>query len=71
MSNSGPRPGQKRKYCGHCQQYLALPVYKRHNADYYNPATRTWWTADAPMYDESRDAEDDHIIKSSMLVDIV
>lgn len=59
------KPEKKWKYCGHCQEYLALAVYKRYKADYCDSANRSW-RSDVHMYDESRDAEDDNIIKSSM-----
>ena len=59
------KPERKREYCDHCKQFLTLAVFKRHKADYYDSANRSW-RFDTPVYDESRDAEDDDIIKLSM-----
>ena len=60
------RPDQKRKYCGHCNKYLILPVFKRHKADHYDVNNRLWRT-DTPLYDEAHDAVDDDTIMSSLL----
>ena len=59
------KPERKREYCDHCKQFLTLAVFKRHKADYYDSANRSW-RYDTPVYDESPDAEDDDIIKLSM-----
>jgi len=58
---------KKWKYCGHCKEFLSLAVFKRHKADYFD-STNHLWRSDVHNYDESRDAEDDKIIKSSMLL---
>ena len=58
----------KRKFCDHCKQFLSLPVYKRHKADFYDEKNDVWITsAKVPVYDSSIDAEDDYIISTSML----
>lgn len=31
-----------RKRCGHCDQYLTVPVYKRHKSLYFNISTCSW-----------------------------
>ena len=33
---------RKRKHCGHCNEDLSLPVYKRHKNLYYNSQAKTW-----------------------------
>ena len=33
---------RKRKRCGHCNEDLSLPVYKRHKNLYYNSQAKTW-----------------------------
>ena len=58
------RSEQKREYCGHCDKYLTLPVFKRHKADYYDANNRSWRTS-TPLYDEARDVNDDNVIMSS------
>ena len=55
---------QKRKYCSHCNEFLTLPVFKRHKDDYYDSNTRSWRT-NVSTYDEARDAEDDNAIMLS------
>ena len=32
----------KRKRCGHCDELLTLPVYKRHKTLYYSSESRLW-----------------------------
>ena len=32
----------KRKRCGHCDQLLTLPVFKRHKERHYNTDTKRW-----------------------------
>ena len=62
----------KRKYCEHCKEYLTLPVYKRHKAEYYDEEKDSWTTSqDPPVYDPSIDAEDDRIISISKFIDKV
>ena len=59
---------KKRKFCEHCNEYLTVPVYKRHKADYYDEKKDLWITSTKhPVYDPSIDAEDDYIISTSML----
>ena len=37
----GPTIGL-RWLCGHCDQWLTVPVYKRHRKNLFSPTTNTW-----------------------------
>ena len=37
----GPTTGLRR-LCGHCDQWLTVPVYKRHRKNFFSPTTSTW-----------------------------
>lgn len=36
------RAGVKRKRCGHCDELLTVPVYKRHKRLYYDSDNKRW-----------------------------
>jgi len=56
---------KKQKYCGHCKQYISLPVFKRHKTNFYDKITQEWRGNEVFQFDEARDAADDSIINSS------
>ena len=34
--------GKKRKFCGHCEEYLLNPAFKKHKDIYYDTLAKTW-----------------------------
>jgi len=34
--------GKKRKFCGHCEEYLLAPAFKKHKDMYYDALSKTW-----------------------------
>ena len=56
---------KKRKYCGHCKQYLSVPVFKRHKANFYNAISQKWRENETYQFNEARDVVEDGIINSS------
>ena len=39
--------------CGHCHQWLTLPVYKRHRMNFYHTESNTWQQAEELVSSES------------------
>ena len=58
---------KKRKYCGHCKQYLSVPV-KRHKANFYNAISQKWRENETYQFNEARDVVEDGIINSSVII---
>ena len=48
-----------RKRCGHCDELLSLPVYKRHKLWYYNDTNGTWKTAGGNVSSDESDIDID------------
>ena len=60
---------QKRKFCDHCKECVAISMYKRHKLDYYDDVTKQWTVVSNKRQDKGRLLEDqeDHTIISSNL----
>ena len=64
MSNS-----RKRKFCGHCQEYVGHSTYYRHHDRFFNPITSSWTHSGSPVCssdsfvsfdNNSEDSSDEH-----------
>ena len=49
---------QKRKYCDHCKEYVAISTYKRHKLDYYDDVTKQWTVVSSKRQDKGCLPED-------------
>ena len=56
----------KRKRCGHCDQLLTLPVFKRHKERHYNTATKRWCRG---LVESSGEESDEYDFAIDELVD--
>lgn len=52
MEASGSSSREKRKYCGHCDDYVALKTYRCHEKLYYISAEARWKKCDDISSDE-------------------
>ena len=44
---------EHRQLCGHCHQWLTMPVYKRHRSNFYDTQLNTWQHAEEVASSES------------------
>ena len=58
--------GKKRHFCGHCEEYLLTPAFKKHKDLYYDAATKTWTRKEDILASKAqpgaKDAYDEQII---------
>ena len=43
--------------CGHCHQWLTIPVYKCHQTNFYHTQTNTWQQAEKVSFESDTDKE--------------
>lgn len=51
---------QKRKYCNHCKEYIAISTFKRHKLDYYDPDTKQWTVVSGKRNDKRSSFDGDN-----------
>lgn len=49
--------GKKRKFCEHCQEYLLIPTFKKHQDLYFDPVSKQW-TGKEQLVPSAPDAKD-------------
>ena len=58
--------GKKRHLCGHCDEYLLTPAFKKHKDLYYEAAMKTWTRKEdilaCKAQSGAKDAYDEQII---------
>jgi len=56
--------GRKRQLCGHCDEYLLTPAFKKHKELYYDATTKIWTRKGDALTSKTvaNDAQDEQII---------
>ena len=64
--------GKKRHFCGHCEEYLLTPAFKKHKDLYYDAATKTWTKKEDILASKAqpgtKDVYDEQIIAGNSFV---
>lgn len=66
MEDSGSSSREKRKYCGHCDDYVALRTYRYHEKLYYISAEARWKKCDDSSDEEMSKNNDELNINSNV-----